>query len=233
MGEMTSSFGRTPADVRGWPADPAARQALAEYLDAPPRGPGKAPPPLDGSDLDFTGADLSGLDLSAAFFSATQLSGVRLAGAYLYHAWLIEATLRGADLSECDLRKVDGRGCDAREAILRGAWLDRADFDDSDFRGADLSGVRFGRASLSSADLRGADLRDSVLGGVPGPTDLIEARLAGCRLAGASGRIYGPVDIGADTPHLIGGTDLRDWLASQGAPLIEVNSLSRFTRKQP
>jgi uncharacterized protein YjbI with pentapeptide repeats len=88
---------------------------------------------------------------------------------------------------------------------------------------AGLSGVIFGRASLSGADLRGADLSQCMFGGTPGPTDLRQARLAGCRLAGATGRIYGPVDIGADAPQLIGDTDLRDWLARQGAPLIEVN----------
>jgi hypothetical protein len=221
---MTSSYGRTPADVRAWPADPAARQALQEYLEALPRDSGKVPPALAGSDLDFTGADLSGLYLSAAGFGAAQLSGVRLAGADLYGAWLVEATLRGADLSECDLRKVSGRTCDARDAILRGAQLERADFEDSDFRGADLSGVRFGRASMSGADLRGADLHGCVFGTIVGPTDLWQARLAGCRVAGATGRIAGPVDVGADVPRLIDGADLRDWFASQGASLSEVKS---------
>ncbi|HWG01610.1 MAG TPA: pentapeptide repeat-containing protein [Trebonia sp.] len=221
---MTSSFGRTPADVRNWPADPAARQALLTYLEALPRDSQDVPQALAGSDLDFTGADLSGLDLSSAGLGATQLSGVRLVGADLYGAWLVEAVLRGADLSECDLRKVQGRTCDARNAIFHGAQLERADFEDSDFRGADLSGVRFGRASLSGADLRGADLRDCVFGTAVGPADLWQARLAGSQVAGATGSIAGPVDIGADAPHLIDGGDLRGWFASHGALLAEVKS---------
>jgi hypothetical protein len=51
---------------------------------------------------------------------------------------------------------------------------------------------------------------------------LLRARLAGCRLAGATGSVTGPVDIGADDPHLIDGGELRDWFASQGAPQVEV-----------
>lgn len=221
---MTSRFGRTPADVRGWPTDSAARHALQEYLDALGRNSGDVPPTLAGSDLDFRGADLSGLYLSSAGFGAAQLSGVRLRDADLYGAWLVEAILRGADLSGCDLRKVDGRTCDARDAIFRGAQLERADFEDSDFRDADLAGARFGRASLSGADLRGADLRDCVFGTTVGPTDLWHARLAGCQVAGATGRIGGPVDVGTDTPDLIDGSALSDWFASRGASLAAVTS---------
>jgi Pentapeptide repeats (8 copies) len=143
----------------------------------------------------------------------------------LSSAWLVQATLRGADLSRCDLHKAQARTCDAQNAIFRGARLERADFEDSDLRGADLSKVRFGRASLSGADLRGADLSGAEFGGKPGPTDLEDVRLAGCRVAGATGRVYGPVDIGADTPNLVGGGDLHDWFASQGAPLVEVTTL--------
>ena len=226
MERMTSSYGRTPADVRGWPVDPAARQALREYLEALPQDSENVPHGLTGSDLDFTGADMSGLDLSSAEFGETLLSGVRLAGADLSYASLIGATLHGADLSGCDLRKAQGRTCDARDAILRGASLERADFEESDFRGADLSGVQFGRASLSGADMRGADLRDCVFGTTVGPTDLWQVRLADCRLTGATGRIYGPVDIGADDSHLIDGSELLGWLASQGASLTEVTSLT-------
>jgi hypothetical protein len=143
----------------------------------------------------------------------------------LSSAWLVQATLRGADLSRCDLHKAQARTCDAQNAIFRGARLERADFEDSDLRGADLSEVRFGRASLSGADLRGADLSGAEFGGKPGPTDLEDVRLAGCRVAGAAGRVYGPIDIGTDAPNLIDGNDLRDWFASQGAPLVEVTLL--------
>jgi uncharacterized protein YjbI with pentapeptide repeats len=222
---MTNSHGRTLDDVRSWPADPAARKALQEYLEALPLKPENSPLSLAGGELDFSGADLSGLYLAGARLGEAILSGVRLIDADLYSAWLVQATLRGADLSGCDVRKVDGRACDARNAIFRGARLARADFEDSDFRGADMSGADFGRASLGGIDLRGADLRNCVFGPAVSPTDLEEARLAGCLLSGAAGYIYGPVDIGADTPQLVNGSELKAWFASQGAPEVEVTML--------
>ena len=224
MEEVTSSYLRSPADVRAWPADPAARQALQKYLAELPQDHVSVDHLLHGSGLDFTGANLSGLDFAEAEFSGAQLSGVRMAGADLYRAWLMGATLRGADLSGARLRKAEGRGCDARNAILRGVDMERAEFEDAGFRGADLSGAQFGQARLSGADLRDADLRDCVFGSSAGSASLRRVRLAGCRVAGASGRVNGPVDIGADAPHLIDGSDLHDWFASQGAPLVEVKS---------
>lgn len=224
MGEMTTSIGRTPADVRGWPPDPAARQALMEYLEELPRDSEDVPQGFYGAGMDFTGADLSGLDLSEADFMEARLGGVRMEGADLFGAWFNAATLSGADLSGCLLRKAQGRGCDARGASLRGANLDRAEFEDADFRGADLSRVVFAGAWMHSADLRDADLRECRFGGAPGPTGLVQVRLAGSRLTGATGRVSGPVDIGADSPHLIDGDELRDWFASQGAPLVEVTT---------
>jgi uncharacterized protein YjbI with pentapeptide repeats len=221
MGQMTSSYGRTPADVRTWPTDPAARQALQRYLAELPEDHVTVQHLFDGSDLDFTGADLSGLDFSEAEFSEAQLSGIRMAGVDLYRAWLLGATLRGADLSGARLRKVAGRGCDLRGANLRGVDLERSDFDGADFRDADLSGARFGRAFLPNADLRGANLSDCVFGST-GPVGLLRARLAGCRLAGATGSVTGPIDVGADDPHLIDGSELHDWFASQGAPQVEI-----------
>jgi uncharacterized protein YjbI with pentapeptide repeats len=223
---MTASYLRSAADVRRWPADPAARRALEEYLAALPQHSGDLEHELDAEGLDFTGADLSGLDLTQAELSGAMLSGIRLVGADLYGAWLIGATLRGADLSQCRLRKALGRKCDARDAVLRGVELERAEFEDADLRGADLSGARFGTAWLFRADLRGADLRDCVFGTTVGPAGLQRARLAGCNVAGATGRVDGPADVGADAPHLIDGDELREWFTDRGA-LVEVAASPR------
>jgi uncharacterized protein YjbI with pentapeptide repeats len=223
---MTNSHSRTLEDVRNWPADPAARKALQEYLEALPLKSENSPLSLAGGELDFSGADLSGLYLAGAQLGEAKLSGARLVDADLYSAWLVQATLRGTDLSGCDRRKVDGRACDARNAIFRGARLARAGFEDSDFRGADLSGADFGRAALGGSDLRGADLRNCVFGPSVSPTDLEEARLADCLLSGATGYLYGPVDIGADTPRLVNGSELKAWFVGQGVPDVEVAMLS-------
>src|SRR5438067_10588008 len=99
-----TSYGRTAGDVRRWPDDAAARQALERYFVAFTAGPHAVLPVLDGEGLDFTGADLSGLELAGAELSGANLSGVCLAGAFLDGAWLSGATLRGADLSRCSLR---------------------------------------------------------------------------------------------------------------------------------
>lgn len=227
MGKMTTSYGRTPADVRVWPVDPVARQALKEYLVSLSPDLDVVDDQLNGRGMDFTGADLSGLDLSAAEFNDATLIGVRMVGAELSYAWLMGAKLRGADLTGGRLRKVEGRGCDARDAILRETDWERSDFDSADFRGADLRGALFRRAFIPDADLRGADLRDCVFGTSVGSTGLFRARLAGCLLTGAHGPVDGPIDIGADAPHLIDGGELQEWFASQGAPLIEVETPRR------
>jgi len=222
MGTVNRAYLRSPEDVRSWPLDPAARQSLRDYLEALPKDSGGVLQVLNGGGLDFTGADLSGLDLTEAEFSEAQLSGVRMEGADLYGAWLMAATLHGADLTGCRMRKVEGRACDARHAILREVDLERAEFEDADFRGADLSGALFRTGRMLGADLRGADLRGCSFGTSAGPTPLQKARLAGCLLTGATGRVWGPVDIGAQTPDFIDSDDLNQWFASQGAPELEV-----------
>lgn len=53
---------------------------------------------------------------------------------------------------------------------------------------------------------------------------LTNARLAGARVAGASGRISGPCDISdTATPHMVDSDDLKNWFAKQQAQL-EVDS---------
>jgi hypothetical protein len=221
---MNGAYRHTRDDVIRWPDDPAARRALEEYLDALPRDPGAVMGSLGGYRLDFTGADLSGLQLAGAGFMEAKLIGVRLAAANLDYAWLMAADLRDADLSCCSLRKAKGRTCDARGAVLRGANLDRSEFEDSDFRRADLTGARLFSAFVYSTDLRGADLRNCVFGLSGRSTGLEKARLAGCRLEGATGRVMGPVDVGEDAPRLLDGDDLRQWFADRGAPLVEVRA---------
>jgi uncharacterized protein YjbI with pentapeptide repeats len=220
-----TGYGRSRDDVIRWPDDSAARRALEDYLERLPRDPQvqlRVEHLLNGGELDFTGADLSGLDLGEAEFSGAILNGVRLVGADLFGAWLMGATLHGADLSQCNLRKAKGRTCDAQDAILRGANLDRSEFESADFRRADLSETQFASAFLASTDMRGADLRECVFGLNAGLTGLNEARLADCRVEGATGRVIGPVDVGTDSPRLLDGDELQHWFAEHGAPSVEI-----------
>jgi hypothetical protein len=46
--------------------------------------------------------------------------------------------------------------------------------------------------------------------------------MAGCRLGGATGRVSGPVDVGADSPHKLDGPDLQRSFADNGAPDVEI-----------
>jgi len=216
------TYGRTPQDVLRWPDDPVARHALEEYLRSlPPEGQ----PILSllyAQGLDFTGANLSRLELVGATLDEATLTGVSLVGADLARAWLNGAMLRGADLSDANLRKAEGRQCDAQRAVFRGAAFDRCDFAEADLRHVDLSNARFGRGSLFGADLRGADLRECVFGHEILSTRLRRARIAGCRVEGASGTVRGPADVGEQTPQLLDGTELQRWFAEHGAPLVEV-----------
>lgn len=224
MGIMIGQ-GKSPSDVLRWPDDPAARGALRNYLEALGRDSEDLGPVLDGWGLDFTGADLSGLELVEAEFSHAVLKGVRLVGANLSGAWLMETALSDADLSQCNLKKARARRCHASGAIFRGADVQRAEFEDADFRRADLSHVRFGGAWFSGADLRGASLRECVFGLNGQLTGFPEARFAECDVDGVTGTIAGPVDVGADSPHLLDGPDLQRWFAERGAPLMEVREI--------
>jgi uncharacterized protein YjbI with pentapeptide repeats len=220
--EIMIRYGRSPEDIRRWPGDPAARRALESYFETLPGDSLDITVQLDGRGLDFTGADLSGLELGEAEFSEATLRGVNLAGADLYGAWLMGAILRDADLSECSLRKAKGRTCDAQGANFCGADFQRSEFEESDFRRANLTKVRFGGAFLHSADLRGGDLRECTFGLNGRSTGFHEARLANCRVDGATGTVFGPIDVGVDSPRLLDGDDLQRWFTDHGAPLVEV-----------
>jgi uncharacterized protein YjbI with pentapeptide repeats len=219
---MSTTYGRSRADVLRWPDDPAVRRTLEEYLDKFPAGSRTVASLLNGRGLDFTGADLSGLDLAEAALCEANLSGVRLAGADLSGAWFLGAALRGADMSECFLWKAKGRACDAQDTILHAADLQRSEFDDADFRRADFREARFGKALFFGADLRDADLRQCIFGQNGSSTNFANARLAGCLVEDARGLVDGPIDVGADAPQLLDGTDLQRWFAEREAPLVEV-----------
>lgn len=215
------AYGRSGDDVTRWPPDAAARQALEKYLRGLPTDSLNIIVPLGAGKLDFTGADLSGLELSDAELIEAMLPGVRLVGADLASAWLIGTVLRDADLSRCNLRKAQARACDARGAVFRGANLQRAEFDDANLRGADLSQTRLSGAALLGTDLRDADLRECSFGQAGRSTDLDEARLAGCRVDGATGLVAGTADVGTDTSRPLHGADLQRWFAEHGAPDVE------------
>ncbi|MEU8122774.1 pentapeptide repeat-containing protein [Spirillospora sp. NPDC049024] len=219
----------TRSGVRSWPAAPDARAALEEYLDAlavhseaPGRGPLRVPPALEGDFLDFSGADLSGLDLGSAGLFGAGLEGVRLVGANLNRATLNGALLNGADLTSAVLFRAVAFECEARGAVFRGCDLIKADLSRTDMREADLRETELMAVYLARADLRGADLRDCSFGPAERTTSLSHARLAGCRVAGASGHVHGPVDVGADAPALLDGAELRDWFRSMDAPGVAV-----------
>jgi uncharacterized protein YjbI with pentapeptide repeats len=223
MGIVTDGFGRSRADVRAFPRDPEAREALEDYLDALPADPQIVIPSFAGNGLDFSGADLSGLELLGAYLDEAIMDGVRLIGTSLGGASLVGTRLRGADLSRASLRKSEGRLCDARGALLVDVDLQTSNFDKADLRGADLRRSQLSRTGLAWADLRSADLRQCEFGGYRTWTDLLEARMAGVRLVGATGRVKGPVDVGTDSPRLIDGEDLQRWFAALGATQIEVH----------
>jgi uncharacterized protein YjbI with pentapeptide repeats len=219
-----ADYVRSRAGVGAWPDDPAARAALATYLDALGPDPLVVETRLEGGYLDFTGADLSGLEVNSASLMGAHLDDVRMAAANLTRASLSGADLRRAELTSAMLFRVEAAECDAREASFRDAGLVHADLTGADLRGADLRGADLTAAYLGRADLRGADLRGCVFGPLERPTALHQARLSDCQIAGASGYVAGSVDVSADEPRLLHGAELAAWFRSLGA--IEVNVTS-------
>ncbi|TDC75569.1 pentapeptide repeat-containing protein [Actinomadura sp. 7K507] len=221
---MAAEHVRTRAGVRSWPGSPDAHAALAEYLDALGPDPLRAATALAGDFLDFTGADLSGVELSSAGLFGAGLEGVRFVGANLNRATLNGARLSGADLTSAVLFRADAPECEARGAAFRRADLVHADLGRADLREADLREADLTAAYLADADLRDADLRGCSFGPVERPASLRLSRLGGCRVAGASGHVAGPVDVGAGEPHFLDGTDLAAWFRSLDAPDVRVAS---------
>jgi Pentapeptide repeats (8 copies) len=79
---VTVHVGRTSDDVVRWPADQAARKALADYLAELSPDSRYVTSTLDAQDLDLTGADLSGLELAGAVLFRATLTCVSLVGTW-------------------------------------------------------------------------------------------------------------------------------------------------------
>ena len=94
--------------------------------------------------------------------------------------------LRRLQLKNCDLREARLAGCDLRGANLSLSDLRGACLADADLREADLEGANLAGADLSGADLCGAALSATRFFEDTG-SGRREARVAGLRLAGASG----------------------------------------------
>lgn len=212
-------------EVRAWPADLEAREALETYLAER----AEQDTPLDGMELDFRGADLSNLDLCCAYLLSATLTGVSLVGADLFSATLSGASLVGADLSGAELGKAEAIECEARTAVFKGADLFKADFTGAVLHSANLREAKLSAASFSRADLRNADLRccrfsDLFLRG---------ARMHGARLDGAGGLVKGPVDVGEFVPRMLDGHELTEWFHAHGAPEVSAidTSAARSARQ--
>jgi uncharacterized protein YjbI with pentapeptide repeats len=223
MDTVTDGFGRSRADLRAFPHDAVARQALETYLDALPADPETVLPAFAGDGLDFTGADLTNLELLGAYLDQAILDGVKLTGASLGGASLMGTRLRRADLSHASLRKAQGRSSDAQAALLLGADLRSSNFENADMRHADLRRAQLGNSWLTGIDLREANLRECSFGGHKTWTARPKARMAHARVEGAAGHITGPIDIGTDTPYLLDGEDLQHWFADHGATQVEIH----------
>ncbi|MFC6879501.1 pentapeptide repeat-containing protein [Actinomadura yumaensis] len=222
-----SGYGISRQDVRAWPTDPEAAEALSSYLDGLCAAPsGESGEVLSGELMDFRGADLSQPMLDGAFLFNTDLSGVRLVGASLDRANLSGAILHGADLTGANLTKAEAVECDARHATFAAATLFAVNFVGADLRSADLRSAIMNSASLGWTRLDGADLRSASLRFCrfgrrdQNATALAGARIANCALDDATGFITGPVDVGEKAPQLIDGTELQAWLQARGAPKI-------------
>jgi hypothetical protein len=200
-----------------WPDDADARAALEEYLRAPRDAQGVGEP-LAAFEADFRGAVLDGMSLVEAWFNLARLDGVALRGADLYGAHLNGASLRRADLTGAVLTKAVLDEADARDAVLDGADLVRVEAFGTDLRGARLQRTRWAGALLG-CDLRGADLTAAVFD----ETAARGSRLGDAVVTGATGSLFGPVDVGTDDrPLTLEGDDLARWFHDHGAPEVVV-----------
>lgn len=193
-----------------WPSDPAGREVVARLLTRDVTREDFA------FETDFRGGDFDGAPFARVWFGLSSFSGVSLRGADLDVAHLDGTDLRGADLSgvrahEATFVEVDATGASFRGAKVTGITGRHGVFATADFRGATLSGASFHGADLRGADWRGASARLVFLTG---------ARVEGMSVAGFSGEVVGPVDVGPGEgghPVLLGGVELAQWFTSRGA----------------
>ena len=206
------------------PADHEAALAVQAYIEWLNTG-GNQGEELGASTMDLRGADLSGIrmkylyfiqaDLRNCVFNECDFSNSDLSATNLSDSKFIGSNFRKADLSECDAREAD---------------FTRASFVGAKFYCSEMIGARFEEAHLNAAWMHETDLRESNLsgvwfgpGGTSGSTVFKEARILGCRVAGAGGWVKGSVDIGTEgEPHIISGPELATWFQDNGAPDVKV-----------
>jgi len=206
------------AEPIAWPSDPAAAEAIRQYLIWL-RSDGSEGAELGGP-LDFRGANLTGIQMKWKFLWGSNFSGVILDKVDLYKSELIGATLTGASLEGARLHRTEMGECEAHRISFAGANLLKARISDSELTDSNFRDTYTGGAHLVNTDLRGSDFRSARFGGEnPGEwTNLRGARMGGCQLAEASGTVIGPIDVGEDdTQNILSGTELKSWFSAQGA----------------
>jgi hypothetical protein len=134
-------------EVNGYPIEPGAHLAGANFFEAN----------LKGANL--TSANLRGANLSNANLSNANLLRAWLSNANLTRAYLPKADLSGADLYGADLYGADLYGADLTRANLRGADLTRANLRGANLTGANLSGADLDGANLTGVGLSNVSLR--------------------------------------------------------------------------
>lgn len=175
--------------------------------------------------MDLRGVDLSGIpmrylyfiqaDLRDCVFSGCDFSNSELSAAVLNNSRFVGANFHKADLSECE-----ARGVDFSKALFVGARFYRSEIVDSCFGEAYLNAVW-----MHETDLRGSDLAGVWFGpgGASGTAVLKEAKLLGCRVAGAGGWVRGTVDVGTESePRILHGPELAEWFQENGAPEVRI-----------
>ncbi|PDP85626.1 hypothetical protein CQJ94_21610 [Glycomyces fuscus] len=160
--------------------------------------------------LDFIQTDLSDCVFDGCDFSKSELSA-----AVLSNSKFIGSNFRKADLSECE-----ARGADFTRASFVGAKFYRAEIFGSCFREAHLNAAWMYETDLRESDLSGVWFGP---GGASGTAVLKEAKVLGCRVAGAGGWVRGTVDVGTESePRVIGGPELAEWFQDNGAPDVRI-----------
>jgi uncharacterized protein YjbI with pentapeptide repeats len=216
MSSGTPDDPAAPAVPARWPDDPQARRALEDFLRT--RADGPATEPFTGVETDLRGAVLDGIALDGAWLNLARLDGVRLRGADLFGAHLNGASLREADLTGALLSKAVLDDADARGAVLDDAELVRVEAIGTDLRGAQLRRTRWA-AALVTCDFEGADLTEAVFD----RTAADGSRLVGATVTGASGSLFGPIEVDRGSgPLQLDGDELARWFREHGAPGVTV-----------
>ncbi len=206
------------------PIDREAASAIQSYIDWLNSQGGRGEE-LGASTMDLRGADLSGIPMRYLHFIQTDLRDCVFSGCDFSKSELTAAVLNGSKFVEANFHKADLSECEAREADFT-----RASFVGAKFYRAELVGSSFKEAHLNAAWMHGTDLRGSDLSGAwfgpgepSGTTVFKEAKVLGCRVAGAGGWVKGTIDIGSEKePRIISGPELSEWFQDNGAPDVKI-----------